>query len=59
MCKFIISVKDKTTGRDLIPPYIIDSLDGFFDYVEKAAALGCIVVVDSLKKEDSFVELKK
>jgi hypothetical protein len=28
MQKFIISVKDKNTGRDVVPPYIVNSLDG-------------------------------
>jgi hypothetical protein len=28
MQKFIISLKDKTTGRDVMPPYIVNSLDG-------------------------------
>jgi hypothetical protein len=28
MQKFIISVKEKTTGRDVFPPYIVNSLDG-------------------------------
>jgi hypothetical protein len=27
MQKFIISVKDKNTGRDVIPPYIVNSLE--------------------------------
>lgn len=58
MYKFIISVKDKNTGRDVIPPYIVNSLDGFGDYAEKAAMLGCVVVIDSIKEENNFVELK-
>nr|DAL70464.1 MAG TPA: hypothetical protein [Microviridae sp.] len=28
MQKFIISVKEKTTGRDVIPPYVVNSLEG-------------------------------
>jgi hypothetical protein len=32
MQKFIISVKDKNTGRDVIPPYIVNSLDGLGNY---------------------------
>jgi hypothetical protein len=28
MQKFIISVKEKNTGRDVISPYIVNSLDG-------------------------------
>jgi hypothetical protein len=34
MLKFIISVKDKTTGRDVISPYVIDSLDGLGNYLQ-------------------------
>lgn len=58
MQKFIISVKEKTTGRDVIPPYIVNSLDGFGNYSERVSSLGLIVIVDSIKEENSFVELK-
>ena len=58
MLKFIISVKDKTTGRDVISPYVIDSLDGLGDYSERVSSLGLIVVVDSIQEFNSFVELK-
>lgn len=58
MQKFIISVKEKITGRDVIPPYIVNSLDGFGNYSERVSSLGFIVVVDSIKEENDFVELK-
>lgn len=58
MQKFIISVKDKNTGRDVISPYIVNSLDGFGNYSERVSPLGLIVIVDSIKEEDNFVELK-
>lgn len=58
MQKFIISVKDKNTGRDVIPPYIVNSLDGLGDYSERISPLGLIVIVDSIKEENNFVELK-
>lgn len=58
MQKFIISVKEKTTGRDAIPPYIVKSLDGLGSYSERMSPLGLIVIVDSIKEEDNFVELK-
>lgn len=58
MQKFIISVKDKNTGRDVIPPYIVNSLDGLGDYSERISSLGLIVIVDSIKEENNFVELK-
>jgi hypothetical protein len=58
MLKFIISVKDKTTGRDVIPPYVIDSLDGLGNYSERVSSLGLIVIVDSIKEENDFVDLK-
>jgi hypothetical protein len=48
MQKFIISVKEKTTGRDVIPPYIVNSLDGLGDYSERVSPLGLIVIVDSI-----------
>lgn len=58
MQKFIISLKDKQTGRDVMPPYIINSLDGLGNYSERVSPLGLIVVVDSIKEENNFVELK-
>lgn len=58
MQKFIISVKDKTTGRDVIPPYIVSSLDGLGIYSEQVSSLGLIVIVDSIKEENDFVKLK-
>lgn len=57
MQKFIISVKEKTTGRDVIPPYIVSSLAGFGYYSERVSSLGFIVLVDSIKEEDKFVDL--
>ena len=58
MQKFIISVKEKNTGRDVISPYIVNSLDGLGNYSERISPLGLIVIVDSIKEEDNFVELK-
>lgn len=58
MQKFIISVKEKVTGRDVIPPYIVNSLDGLGNYSERVSPLGLVVIVDSIKEEDNFVELK-
>lgn len=58
MQKFIISVKDKSTGRDVISPYIVNSLDGLGDYSERISPLDLIVIVDSIKEENNFVELK-
>lgn len=58
MQKFIIALKEKTTGRDVIPPYIVNSLDGLGNYSERVSPLGLIVVVDSIKEENNFVELK-
>lgn len=58
MQKFIISVKDKTTGRDVISPYVVNSLEGLGNYSERVSSLGLIVIVDSIKEENNFVELK-
>lgn len=58
MQKFIISLKEKQTGRDVMPPYIVNSLDGLGYYSERVSPLGLIVIVDSIKEEDKFVELK-
>lgn len=57
MQKFIISVKEKQTGRDVMPPYIVNSLDGLGDYSERVSPLGLIVIVDSIKEENDFVQL--
>lgn len=58
MQKFIISLKEKQTGRDVTPPYIVNSLDGLGNYSERVSSLGLIVIVDSIKEENNFVELK-
>ena len=58
MQKFIISVKEKNTGRDVISPYIVNSLDGLGNYSERISPLGLIVIVDSIKEENGFVNLK-
>ena len=58
MQKFIISVKEKTTGRDVIPPYVVNSLEGLGHYSARVSRLGLIVIVDSIREEDHFVELK-
>ena len=57
MQKFIISLKEKQTGRDVMPPYVLNSLDGLGNYSERVSPLGLIVVVDSIKEENNFVEL--
>jgi hypothetical protein len=58
MQKFIISVKDKNTGRDVIPPYVVNSLEGLGPYSERVSRLGLIVIVDSIREKNDFVELK-
>ena len=58
MQKFIISVKEKQTGRDVISPYVVNSLEGLGHYSERVSSLGLIVIVDSIKEENDFVELK-
>lgn len=58
MQKFIISVKEKQTGRDVISPYVVNSLEGLGHYSERVSPLGLIVIVDSIREENDFVELK-
>lgn len=58
MQKFIISVKEKTTGRDIIPPYVVNSLEDLGRYSEQISRLGLIIIVDSIKEENDFVKLK-
>ena len=57
MQKFIISLKEKQTGHDVMPPYIVNSLDGLGNYSERVSSLGLIVIVDSMQEENNFVEL--
>jgi hypothetical protein len=56
MQKFIISVKEKYSGRDVVAPYIVNSLDGLGNYSERLSPMGLIVIVDSIKEENQFVE---
>jgi len=58
MQKFIISIKEKHSGHDVIAPYIVNSLDGLGSYSERIAPLGLIVLVDSIKEENDFVNIK-
>lgn len=59
MRKFIISAKDKNTGRDVVTPFTIDSLDGVGAYAERVASYGCLVIIDSIKEENDFFELSR
>lgn len=59
MSRFIISIKDKTTGRDVISPFVIDSLNGIGDYVERVTSYGYLVIIDSIKEENDFCELSR
>lgn len=56
MQKFIISVKEKHSGRDVVTPYIVNSLSGLGNYSERLSPMGLIVIVDSIKEENDFVE---
>ena len=59
MQKFIISVKDKNTGRDVVTPFTIGSLNGVGAYAEQASSCGCIVIIDSIQEETDFFELSR
>lgn len=58
MQKFIISVKTKN-GQDVLPPYIVNDLTGFGHYSERLTSNGLIILIDSIREEDNFVELPK
>ena len=58
MHKFIISVKEKNTGRDAISPYVVNSLEGLGPYSEQVSQLGLVVIVDSIEEESDFVKIK-
>jgi hypothetical protein len=57
MQKFIISIKNKTTGHDVVSPFTIDSLNGIGAYAERVSSCGCIVIIDSIQEETDFFEL--
>lgn len=59
MSKFIISIKDKFTGRDVVSPFTINSLNDIGDYAERVASYGCLVIIDSIKEENDFFELSR
>jgi hypothetical protein len=59
MSKFIISIKDKCTGRDVVSPFTINSLNDIGDYAERVASYGCLVIIDSIKEENDFCELSR
>ena len=59
MQKFIISAKDKNTGRDVVTPFIVESLDGVGVYAAQVSSCGCIVIIDSIKEETDFFELSR
>lgn len=59
MPRFIISIKDKNTGRDVVSPFTIDSLDGVGNYAERVSSCGCLVIIDSIKEEADFYELSR
>lgn len=59
MSKFIISIKDKYTGRDVVSPFTINSLNDIGDYAERVASYGCLVIIDSIKEENDFCELSR
>lgn len=59
MSKFIISIKDKSTGRDVVSPFTINSLNDIGDYAERVASYGCLVIIDSIKEENDFCELSR
>ena len=58
MQKFIISVKEKSNGRDVMSPYIVNSLEGLGHYSEQLSPMGLIIIVDSIREENNFVELE-
>lgn len=57
MQKFVISIKDKKTGCDVISPFTVDSLNGVGAYAERVSSCGCIVIIDSIQEETDFFEL--
>ena len=59
MPNFIISIKEKVSGHDIVPPFVINSLAGIADYAERVSSCGCIVIIDSIQEENDFYELSR
>lgn len=59
MQKFIISIKDKNTGHNVVTPFTIDSLNGIGAYAERVSSCDCIVIIDSIQEETDFFELSR
>lgn len=59
MSNFIVSIKEKNSGRDVVPPFVINSLAGISDYAERVSSCGCIVIIDSIQEESDFYELSR
>lgn len=57
MCKFIISIKDKTTGRDVMTPYIVSSLDGISSFASHIHDRGLVLLVDPIREYETFVSV--
>lgn len=57
MCKFIISIKDKATGRDIMAPYIVSSLDGISSYAADLHDRGLVLIVDPIHESESFISV--
>nr|DAI73309.1 MAG TPA: hypothetical protein [Microviridae sp.] len=47
------------TGRDVVSPFTINSLNDIGDYAERVASYGCLVIIDSIKEENDFCELSR
>lgn len=59
MSNFIISIKEKVSGRDIVPPFVINSLAGIADYAARVSSCGCLVIIDSIQEENDFYELSR
>ena len=40
----------------MVAPYVVNSLLGLGSYSERLSSMGLIVIVDSIKEEDKFIE---
>ena len=58
MSRFIVSIKDKNTGRDVIPPYIVNSLDGLGIILSEFLRWVLLLLWIQLKKRITLSNLK-
>lgn len=45
---YIISVKEKTSGKDVVSPFVVSSLDNIDSFVAESTSKGLVVIIDKI-----------